>query len=67
MLKASVVVASNVEIPHEPQTSYVNCMAWTALMKAMGGDFDIRESCNDIGDTVPRDLYRDQNLHKASN
>ena len=60
------LVASNVEIPHEPQTSYVNCMAWTALMKVMGGDVDIRKGCNDIGNTVPRDLYRDQNLRKAS-
>ena len=67
LLKASVVVASNVEIPHEPQTSYMNCMAWTALMKVMGGDVDIRKGCNDIGNTVPRDLYRDQNLREASN
>ena len=61
------MVASNVEIPHEPQTSYVHCMAWTALVNTMGGNYDIRESCNDIGNTVPRDLYRDQNLRKASN
>ena len=68
MLKASVVVASNVEIPHESQTKYVNCMAWAALVKTMTPlAHSIRESCNDIGNTVPRDLYRDQNLRKASN
>ncbi|CAH0366129.1 unnamed protein product [Pelagomonas calceolata] len=68
VLKASVVVASNVEIPHESQTKYVNCMAWAALVKTMTPlAHSIRESCNDIGNTVPRDLYRDQNLRKASN
>ena len=42
--------------------------AWAALVKTMTPlAHPIRESCNDIGNTVPRDLYRDRNLRKASN
>ena len=76
VLKASFVVASNVELPYpSPQVSYVNCMATIALIQMMDPDHDhpIRESCKSVGATVkysppvPRDVYRDQNLRKASN
>ena len=74
--KTSFVVASNVELPYpSPQVSYVNCMATIALIQMMDPDHDhpIRESCKSEGATVkytppvPRDVYRDQNLRKASN
>ena len=76
VLKASFVVASNVELPYpSPQVSYVNCMATIALIQMMDPDHDhpIRESCKSVGATVkysppvPRDVYRDRNLQKASN
>ena len=75
-LEASFVVASNVEFPYpSPQVSYVTCMATIALIQIKDpyGDHPIRESCKSEGATVkytppvPRDVYRDRNLQKASN
>ena len=75
-LEASFVVASNVEFPYpSPQVSYVTCMATIALIQIKDpyGDHPIRESCKSEGATVkytppvPRDVYRDRNLRKASN
>ena len=66
----------HMELPYpSPQVSYVNCMATIALIQMMDPDHDhpIRESCKSVGATVkysppvPRDVYRDRNLQKASN
>ena len=68
LLKASVVVASNVEIDHSPQTAYVRCMAWFALLKIEDPDADypIRETCRgELHGTS--ELYRELNLRKSTN
>ena len=74
-LGASVVVAANNELngPKDyeaPQVGYVFCMATLAAYNALHDeDFDLREECQSLGKgpLIGFDLYRDQNLRKASN
>ena len=74
-LGASLVVAANNELRgtpdvEAPQVGYVFCMATLAAYNALHDeDFDLRETCQSLGKgpVIGFDLYRDQNLRKASN
>ena len=71
LLKSSVVVASNVEIPDAEQTAYVRCMAWFALLEindpceTCRGDYPIRETCRGALHGTSG-LYRELNLRKST-
>ena len=74
-LGASLVVAANSELKGPegyaaPQTGYVFCLATIAAYNALHGeDIPLRETCQSMGAGPAKgfDVYRDQNLRKASN
>ena len=74
-LGASLVVAANIEIKgpegySAPEVGYVFCLATIAAYNALHGeDIPFRETCQSMGAGPVNgfDVYRDQNLRKASN
>ena len=74
-LRRERVVAANSELKGPegyaaPQTGYVFCLATIAAYNALHGeDIPLRETCQSmgVGPAEGFDLYRDQNLRKASN